>query len=215
MTIVDLINAAREKAKLSPLSESEQEPNKVWYDLYLEDMLNERDWVFSYSKSSNLTLTQPSIDLGYKYVYVVGNTDVLDVISINQTFIRADVDFRDTVKYGYVTDPITDLAPAGNEQFVFVNGLLHSTTPVTEFFYKRIVKPVHMEAAFRLTLILKLAAHLAIYSTDKALKDELKAESKEYHLRACRTELKRPKDPQLAEIYDWLISYRKQASYRY
>ena len=215
MTITDLINLAREKAELSPLSEAEQESDKRWYDLYLEDILEERDWLFSYARSEKLTLTEPTVDLGYKYVYVVGNTDILDIITINHRNLRPGINYRESIRYGFTTDPIEDLPVEGQPNFVFINGLLHSSVPVTQFFYKRKVTPATMKASFRILMIYTLAEHLAKSSAKPELEDRIKRKKDTAHLRACRDEMKRPSDPQLAEIYDWIRSYRKQAAYRY
>ena len=215
MTKTDLINAAREKARLGKLSESEQGSDKFFYDLYLEDILEERDWLFAYGKSTKLTLTEPELDLGYEYVYVVGDTDIEDVIFVNNPNPRVFINFRKSIKYGFTSDPVTDSTVPPDSGFIFVNGLLHSSVPVTQIFYKRKPSPENMPASFQLFLILTLAEHLARSSKDKELKDVLRREKNEAHLRATRFESKLYRDPQLEELYQWIRTYRKQTNYRY
>ena len=216
MTELDIINAARIKAKLSEIPESAIRQDKIFYDIYLEDLLAEREWLFTIAKSTNLTLTKPAIDLGYKYVYSLGNTDVEDVISINVPRQPVLTDFRDSVRYGFTTDPVSDLTIDQAQNYIFVNGLLHSSTPVTQVFYKRKTKPVNMESSFALLLILTLAEHMAAHKKDDPmLKDNLKREKENQHIRATRFEHQRPKNRELAEIYDFIRNYRTQTNLRY
>ena len=163
MTELDIINAARIKAKLSEIPESSIRQDKIFYDLYLEDLLEEREWLFSIAKSTNLVLTKPAIDLGYKYVYSLGNTDVEDIISINTPRRPILANFQESIRYGFTTDPVSDLTIDQAQSYIYVNGLLHSSTPVTQVFYKRKVKPVNMEASFVLLMILTLAEHMATH----------------------------------------------------
>ena len=215
MTVTDLLNAAREEAKLQPLSESELERDKFFYDLYLEDMLEERDWLFAYGKSTNLTLTQPDTDLGYKYVYIVGNTDVLDVLHINQVAPVIPINFQRTIEYGYTTDPITDEVSPNSGSYIFVNGLLHSTVPVTQIYYKKEPTPVNMPSSFRMFLIYTLGARLAKFSSDKELEGKLQAKAEKYHLRAARFEHQLNKNNELQDLYRFIKTYRTQTNFRY
>lgn len=216
MTIVDLINMAREKAKLSPLSEDEQGPDRAFYDIYLEDLLDERDWIFTINKSTNLVLTKPEIDLDYAYAYIVGNTDVQDVLSINNEHrSKNGLYFRDSLRFGYVTDPVVE-ETLERSNFVYTNGILYSTVPVTQIFYKRKPATVDMPPAFRLLLVLTLAEHMATSPhKDREIKSDLKRQRKDQHLRAIRHEMRRPTNPVLAEIYDFIQHYRTLTGARY
>ena len=216
MTELDIINAARIKAKLSEIPESSIRQDKIFYDLYLEDLLEEREWLFSIAKSTNLVLTKPAIDLGYKYVYSLGNTDVEDIISINTPRRPILANFQESIRYGFTTDPVSDLTIDQAQSYIYVNGLLHSSTPVTQVFYKRKVKPVNMEASFVLLMILTLAEHMATHKKqDPVLASEIRREKNNQHIRATRFEHKRPKNRELAEIYDFIRNYRTQTNLRY
>ena len=215
----DIINAARQKAKLSPLPDSDLAEDKVFYDLYLEDLLEEREWLFTIKKETEFNQVVPEIDLGYKYSYVLRSTDVIDVLSINDQHISdigSVVGYRRAIRYGIATDPAGEIAPSSLGQFVYVNGVLHSDVPITCAYYKRKVTPTAMRASFRLLLILTLAQHFAVYKKkDDMIVSGIKSEKREQHRRAMRYEIKRPKNPELAEIYDFLKSYRTQTSLRY
>ena len=215
MTPAQLMNAAREEAKLQRLSESELEHDKVFYDLYLEDILEERDWLFAYGKSTNLILTKPATDLGYKYVYNVNESNVQDVLHINQIAPVLPVDFHRTIDYGFATDPVTDEVTPNRGSYIFVNGLLHSTVPVTQIYYKKEPTPVNMPSSFRMFLIYTLAARLAKFSSDKELEGKLQAKAETYHLRAARYEHQLSKNNELQDLYQFIKTYRTQTNFRY
>ena len=216
MTELDIINAARVLSKQSEIPESSVRQDKIFYDLYLEDLLKERDWLFAIAKSTRLVLTKPAIDLGYKYVYSLGNTDVEDIISINNPRQVILTDFRDSLRYGFTTDPASELTAGQTQSFIFVNGLLHSSTPVEQVFYKRKVQPINMEDSFKLLLIYTLAEHMASHKKDNPeLEDRLRRKKENQHVRATRFEHQRPKNRELAEIYDFIRNYRTQTNLRY
>ena len=215
-TIEQVINFAREKAGKSKLESSEMEAEKETYNIYLSDLLEERNWLWSLGSTTNLTPTQDGSDLGYKYKYRV-NSDISDVIAVN--FQRANtalLDVKRALDFGYATDPVGESTSTGSSNFVFIGGVLHSDVEVEKVIFKRKMSPEIMEPSFRLLLGYTLAHHYALtppVAQENA--DRIKPLKEKAHVRAARSDTRKPVDPQLEEVYYYVRTLSIESSLRY
>ena len=211
-TEIDIINLARTRAGKGEIAESELKSHSFVYDLILGDLLEEREWLFTLGISNNVTLTKPAIDLGYKYVYSLGNRDIKDVEAINysSSLNLTSLSIRRAVDYGLAVDPIGEAPRTSNKEFLYVNGLLHTNVEVHTVVYKRIVKPVNMPDSFINLLSWALAEHFAMTpGKDLERIDNVRRQKQIAHRRATRFESQNTGDPQLESIRKFRQQYRK------
>lgn len=211
-TELDIINLARFRGGKGEISESDLKSQTFVYDLILGDLLEEREWLFTLAVSNNLILTKPAIDLGYKFVYSLGDNNVENVEAINfsSSIDLASLSVRRAVEYGLAVDPIGESPRVSSKEFLFVNGLLHTNTEVKTVVYKRNVKPVNMPDSFRNLLAWCLAEHYAMTpGKDLERIDNIRREKKMAHRRATRFESRNTNDPQLESIRKFRQQYRK------
>lgn len=213
-TVSKLINFARSTAGKSPVAETKMAPDREIYDIFNEALLEERTWLFAYAITTDLTLTKPTTDLGYKYAYVVDVQDIEDVLDVNPQSSRIDIDRvgrRRAVDFGIVAPIITERGPQGAD-FIYVNGVLHTDQEVTKVIYKRIPVPTAMTAEYKLLLAYKIAYHFSLTpGADIERRQLIKSEITNLHVRAARADITPSSDPQTQELIAYFRSNRKEA----
>ena len=215
----EVINFARNLAGLHKQSTAGLEIDKINYSAYLESLISERPWVFAYSITNKVVETNDGNDLGYTYKYRLG-VDAQDVIGLGDIPVSSNIATlspRQASRYGYAVDPLSDRVgtlPAGD--FLFVNGVLHTNSPVEKVIYKRNVTPELMEPDFKMLLAHTLGMYFAMTpGADLERRGFIKSERENYHIRACRRDTASHSDPQIRELANFLRSYYAETYGRY
>lgn len=216
MTVNELLNEALREADSDSLSSNELTVFLSTYHLYLDDLLEERPWLFTFASTSNITPTEDGPDLGFDYKYRIPS-DAIDVIGLNMEATPVFYSDKEALKMGYSPSRLGDNAPPGEtNSFIYLGGILHSHEEITCVVYRRKVTPDVMKPSFRLLMVLTLAERFArTIGKDQILIDRLRSAKKTQHLRACRDNLKRPNDPYLAGIYEYIKEYYKSSRISY
>lgn len=217
-TIEDIINFSLNKAGRMDKEASEMTQELKIYDIYLRDLLEERNWVWSFGTTRSVTQTEDGNDLGFKYRYRIG-ADAEEVVAINfgSNIGLAGLSIHESLRAGYAIDPIGEPEGIpGDNSFVFINGVLHSNSEVTSVIFKKIPDPVEMPTPFKILLAWKMATHFVIEpGGDRDRQDTINSELRKAHLRACRFETRKPTDPQLLEVYNYVKTLRTETYLRY
>lgn len=225
MTKEELIKEALIRANQGLIGDNEIANYNLLYDTELDAALAQHKdkWLFSYDITSLLDQTTDGNDLGYQYKYLVPG-DTLSVICINPESSFRFISAKEALKYGYaVTNEDLAFSYSTNNQYSFLlidspsGPILHTDVEVTKILYSKKVTPVVMDPLFRKFFILQLAYTIGTVKDpgNHALNDKLEAKAKKAHIAALTPYLKRPVDPQLAAIYDWVKTYTIQTTARY
>ena len=202
----ELINLALLTAGGAPVSASTQSEFESIYDMILDDLLEERPWLFTLTLTRDLTPTTGGTNLRYKYKYILPSNavDILQTQDIN----TYNLSVQEGVRIGLSVPIAQDRVTTAQSKYIFINGILHSDKPLTEIIYRRKVSPEVMTASFRKLLVYKLAEWFARHrDKNETAANEIERQSNRLHKRALRDEINRPSNPYLASIYDWLRAY--------
>ena len=217
-TVESIINFARQRASLHKLPSSEMGDAKELYDIYLKDLLEERNWIWSIGITSEVTETRDGTNLGYSKKYRLG-VEAEDVLAINYNRVNLQLlDIKEALDYGYASDPVGEVIgdSGGDNSFAFINGVLHTNADVEKVIYKRLPDPRAMKMSFKLLLANKLALHFASEpGADVERAKFLKRELITIHVRAARDDAQKPKDTQLLEVYYFIKSLKTESNLRY
>ena len=206
MNQTEIINLAFLLAGTPTASESVVDKYKTIYTQLLSELLSERDWLFTLNKTNKLNPIKVETDLGYSFTYQLPS-DAIGVL-IPKSNQMINVNPQEALRMGYTVSRI-GLHQEAND-YIFLNGVLHSNSELTEVVYRRRVPADRLPAEFRALLINKIAVIVARSVTkDFNIADRLASEIPNLHKRAIRDEISRPSDPFLAGLYDWLhLFYR-------
>ena len=220
MTKLDIINEARKAAGVGVIGSIDAELDTKTYEFHLDDLLAERPWLFTISRGRDTSLTTDGPDLGYRYKYRLSVSDVIDVLDINpmQKFnsILA-TNPREALKYGLAVDfPGEEFLRTENaDGFVFVDGILHTDSPVTEYVYRRTVDPSVMNASFRLLLIYTLAERYVSDTHENPTRQQfIRSEKRKQHTKAAYQDNRPPADPYYRALYNWIRHFYQDSYIR-
>ena len=188
MTREEIINRARQLALLEELHDlalpvdannpfaSDIRAMDREYKLAMDKVIRSRPWLYAHDLKTNITTASGDnlINLGYKYRYSIDDT-VLDVIAINQNEnerIRNVIpETREALRAGISYFPEIDGYPTENrEDFVFVDGILHSDVIVRSAFVKKEIRPEQTPGSFQDYFCHVLAVPLARIFGESAAK---------------------------------------------
>ena len=205
----DLINLALQISGSPPVTNDQQVQYKPAYDMILESLLAERPWLFTLKLLTRLDIAHNSVDLRYKYRYQLPS-DAVGVVNTdlkNLSFLQG-MSVESALEIGYdIPLPEDRVHSPTNSSYIFLNGVLHSDTEITQIIYRREVKPEIMTPEFRELFAYKLGHFIASAAKDHELTRELKSLIKVKHVNAVARERTASPDPHRVQIQKWLNNY--------
>ena len=220
MDRVDIINHALQLAEHTGVSSSVQNQDHIskTFDLYYEDILTKRNWLWAHDifDSSNLVLTEDGANLGYKYKYTFDTlSKVNKVLDLNRNDLANQAHlFRskeEALDFGY-TLPDDPILNSGSKEFVFIDNILHTDCENIENLLVQIeITPVNLPSPVKILLATELGAVFAkTIARKREVAKELKEEAKELWVNATREENKVPNNQHIRGVYEWLKEYYSQ-----
>ena len=212
MTRYDILNEALAESANGTLPQENLEQYTNAYEVYLGDLLEERNWLFAYEITSNLSETEDGSDLGYRYKYRLP-ADATGIVGDTDNKVPRFLSTEEAHRAGYSVLPEELAERRVQRAGIFVDGIYHTNSRLTSLLYKRTVTPDVMPKSFQKLLIYSLAERFAIStSRDESLANRLRTKKREQHNRALREYVNAPSDPYLQSIYRWLIEFETSTS---
>ena len=158
----DIVNSAYVRARQGEEAKVDivDTPDEATYYEVLDELLSTRNWLFAFDllKSNRFQEVEPPLSLGYERAYALPE-NVVEILSLCPQQVNSNISslpLRRQLDAGFISDSYT-IASIETQDYVFVDNILYTDSPLTEVLVKITPTPSQMSSSFRLTLITQLA----------------------------------------------------------